>query len=116
MNPELLVELQITLRLAIEAISRHDKTIESSVTALGEMLKAQAIVESRLQAVESVDVVELNFEVKAMKANTLLTQRRMDGFSLGLAIAIMTAIFSVISSLIVLQLSKPVATPVTQSK
>jgi hypothetical protein len=116
MNPELLVELQITLRLAIEAISRHDKTIESSVTALGEMLKAQAIVESRLQAVESVDVVELNFEVKTMKANGLLAQRRMDGFSLGLAIAILTAIFSVISSLVVLQLSKPVATPVTQSK
>jgi hypothetical protein len=116
MNPETLVELQITLRLAIEAISRHDKTIESSVTALGEMLKAQAIVESRLQAVEAVDVVELSFDMKAMKANGIAQQRRMDGYSLGLAIAIVTAIFSVISPLVVLQLSKPVATTVTPTK
>jgi hypothetical protein len=116
MNPETLVELQITLRLAIEAISRHDKTIESSVAALGELLKAQAIVESRLQAVEAIDIVEISFDVKAMKLNALAQQRRMDGYSLGLAIAIVTAIFSVISPLVVLQLSKPATTPVTQTK
>jgi hypothetical protein len=98
MDTESLIQLKVTLQLAIEAISRHEKKIESNSLALAELTKSQALVDSFIDEHEKIDLKEMSFDVKALKDNLTSATQRMNGVSIALTVTFLTAIAGIVTA------------------